>query len=97
MTPIMVSASSGNGYTRHPPGQFPAVCGDVVDLGWISMSFGLKRRIRLIFFCGEYVERTVDGEKRLAPLYVSAFFNASLHEKASLRSFLEGWRGLQKL
>ena len=73
-----------------PEGTYQAVCVDVVDLGLVASEFqgekSVKHKVRIAFQLAE--ERT-DGKRFL----VSSFFNLSLHEKASLRLFLEAWRG----
>lgn len=91
--PIYVSEGSGATYTPHPEGQYAARCIDVVDMGWQDTAYGLKYKVRVVFFCDEWQEREIDGEKKRVPLTVASFFTASLHEKAKLREFLESWRG----
>lgn len=92
---LVVKEKEGGTYTPHPEGQFPAVCVDVQDLGWeVSEKYGKTQyKIRLVFFCGEFVEREWEGEKRRVPLTVSKKFTASLHEKSALRPFAKSWRG----
>lgn len=90
---IIVKGTTGGTYTPHPEGQYPAVCVDVVDLGWMRTTFGPKYKIRISFFCGEWTEKDIDGEIKKIPLTVSEMFTASLHEKANLRQFAKKWRG----
>jgi len=93
VSPIYLSDNSGGEFTPHPEGQYAAVCIDAVDLGMVDTTFGTKHRVRLVFFCDEWTEREIEGEKRRVPLTVQTTMTASLHEKANLRRFLESWRG----
>ena len=91
---IIVKGSTGGSYTPHPEGQYPGVCVDVVDLGWVRTAFGPKYKIRISFFCGEWTEeKEIEGERKRFPMIVSEMFTASLHEKANLRAFARAWRG----
>lgn len=74
-----------------PAGQYGAVCVDVVDLGVVKTSWqGQERqthKCRLVF---ELDESDPETGKRLR---ASRQFTVSLSEKASIRAFLESWRG----
>ena len=73
-------------FTPCPPGAHHAVCVDVVDLGTVETQWGMKPMVRLVW----QVEETMpDGR----PFFASQRFGASLHEKSTLRKFLESWRG----
>jgi hypothetical protein len=91
---IMVSNTSGGGFTPHPEGDFSAICVDVHDLGYIDVQYAgnvsRKHKIEVYFFCGEWKKKE-DGA--LLPLLVRKRFTATLHEKGILRPFLESWRG----
>jgi len=93
----VVKETAGGTYTPHPEGQFEAVCVDVQDLGWQEVTYQNQRKvqykIRLVFFCGEYVEKEIEGETKKIPLTVGKKFTASLHEKSALRPFAKSWRG----
>lgn len=89
--PIIVSdTSNGEDFPPHPEGQFAARCIDIIDLGDVETTFQgrTKKRHRGIirFYAGESSET---GE----PLWADKFVTLSLHKKASLRTFLEAWRG----
>ncbi len=84
---------SGSTWEPHPEGQYPATCVDVVDRGWVQTDFGPKYKLRIVFFCGEWTEREIEGETVKLPQLVFYNCTASLHEKANLRGFLESWRG----
>lgn len=90
---LVVSDTGGGDFTPHPEGQFSARCIDVVDIGWVRTDYGPKYKIRVVFFCGETVEREIEGEKRTVPLTVISRFTATLSPKGNLRPFLESWRG----
>lgn len=90
---IIVSDSGGGNFTPHPEGQYAARCVDVVDMGWQRTDYGPKYKVRVVFFCGEFLDKEVDGKTVNMPMLVSSFFTASLHEKSNLRQFLESWRG----
>lgn len=71
-----------------PEGTQPAVCYGVVLIGTQPTQFGDKKKIRLIFeLHGD--ESMPDGR----PFSVSQDFTFSSNEKASLRVFIEDWRG----
>lgn len=90
---IYVSEGGSSTFTPHPEGQYAARCIDVVDVGWTKTEWGPKYKVRLVFFCGEWTEKEIEGEKKKLPLLVFATFTATLSERGKLRPFLESWRG----
>jgi hypothetical protein len=90
MSPI-IARNEGGSFTPAPEGQHRAVCCDVVDLGMVTSQWEGQTRtahkVRLVFQIDEPMD---DGR----PFMVSQQFTLSLHEKAALRKFLEGWRGV---
>jgi hypothetical protein len=74
-----------------PAGQYVGVCVDVVDLGVVKTTYdGREKQVhkcRLVF---ELDATDADTGKRLR---ASRQFTVSLSEKASIRAFLEAWRG----
>jgi hypothetical protein len=90
---IYVSEGGSSTFTPHPEGQYAARCIDVVDVGWTKTEWGPKYKVRLVFFCGEWTEKEIEGEKKKLPLLVFASFTATLNERGKLRPFLESWRG----
>ena len=84
--PIIVK-SSGD-FENHPEGQYRAVCVDVVDLGEVeNKQYGkVQHKIALVFHSEA---RTKEGK----PFEIWSRHTATLHEKGSLRKFLQGWRG----
>lgn len=75
----------------HPQGPFAAVCVDIVDLGMRVKDFQGKKRAAhtcaLVFLTGK-------TSKEGYPLDLSQEFTVSLNEKATMRKFLEAWRGV---
>lgn len=75
-------------YEVAPEGTQAAICYGVVLMGTMKTSFGDKKKIRLIFeLHGDQMMK--DGR----PFSVSQDFTFSSNEKASLRNFIESWRG----
>lgn len=91
---IIVSAGSSVNIPTHPDGQFAATCIDVIDRGIVESTYSGEtkkvHKVTLRFWCGETFEGEDGGPQ---PLWLDEWFTASLHEKANLRKFLEGWRG----
>lgn len=88
---FLLKNDSGPSIPPHSEGQFPSVCVDFLDLGNRVKQFPgsppkLTYCIAVSFQSGEK-----DAQGRM--LTVNAEFTASMHEKASLRKFLEDWRG----
>lgn len=91
MSPLTFKAHAGNGdFKSVPPGSHVAVCNLIADLG-LQPGGDLYPEPRHQL----YIRFEVPGErdKSTGPLVIGTFFTASMHEKASLRKQLEGWRG----
>jgi hypothetical protein len=73
-------------YPTPDEGLHNAVCVDAVDLGTLETPWGPKEKVSLIF----ELETTDETGKRFV---AGKRFTKSLNEKASLRKFLEKWRG----
>lgn len=69
-----------------PEGLHQAVCVDVVDLGEIESQWGKRHYIQIRWQIDEVRD---DGK----PFLAMRRFALSLHEKSTLRPFLEAWRG----
>lgn len=84
--------SGGKAYTPAPSGSHRAVCVGVVDLGHQTSNFSgevsVKQQVLLTW---ELVDELMEDGR---PFTLSKFFTLSLHEKAGLRKFLNGWRGV---
>ena len=79
-----------------PAGNHFARCVSMIDLGHHSDSFdGKDKRVHKCRFTFELPNElhTFSEEGGPEPYLVSREFNLSLHEKASLRAFLQSWRG----
>jgi hypothetical protein len=74
-------------YAQAEEGLHQAVCCDVVDLGDVQTSFGLKHKVR-IKWQTEAINQE-DGK----PFQITNMYTLSLNEKANLRKHLECWRG----
>ena len=87
----------GGDFKRVPAGTHIAICNIVADLGiqpGSSMYPDPKRKVYLRFeIPGERIEYERDGQMVNGPATISREFTASMNEKATLRKFLEGWRG----
>lgn len=95
---IAKPADSGGDFRILDSGTHAAVCTWIVDLGPQEMEFqgevSEKQRIRLRFEVpSERVEWESDGKKHEGPMVIWKEYTASLHEKATLRKHLAGWRG----
>jgi len=78
-------------FENHPEGSFAARCVDTIDLGEKVSSFPgsptkLLHRCAIVFRTGEL---NAAGE----PIDMAQEFTVSMHEKSTLRPFLERWRG----
>lgn len=93
---LPVSQPSGD-FKRVPAGSHIAVCNLVADMGLQPGSAVYpdpKRKLYIRFeIPAERVEYEKDGQKLEGPLAIGSFYTASMHEKATLRKHLEGWRG----
>lgn len=81
-------SGGGGNFAPCPEGSHIAVCTHLVDLGTQYSKFYDKNRPRILFGW-EIDEQRDDGERFM----VWAEYTMSLHENASLRKVLEGWRG----
>jgi hypothetical protein len=94
----IIASNSSNGKTFAPveAGNFVARCYSMVHIGTIPEEYkGEKKetnKVRLTFELPTETKvfREENGEQ---PYVISKEFTLSLHEKASLRKFLESWRG----
>ncbi len=85
----MILKDTGD-FKLSPAGQHQAVCVDVIDKGLVAVEWeGKKKTQHKCRVVWEIAEVTDDGTRHT----VGRQFTASLGEKASLRGFLEAWRG----
>jgi hypothetical protein len=91
-TPIYAESSGSKPRELVPAGMHIARCYSMIDMGTQETNYGKKRQIRLIFELPTEL-RTYNEQKGMQPMVISSMFTLSMHEKASLRIFLENWRG----
>lgn len=96
--PLKYKTNAGGGdFKSVPSGSHIAVCNLVADLGLQPGSAAYpapKHKVYVRFeVAAERVEYEKDGKKIDGPVVIGSFFTASMHEKATLRARLEGWRG----
>lgn len=90
---MIVKDTGGANFAPHPQGQYPALCIDVVDVGWMPTQYGPKCKVRLVFYCGQQAQRMIEGVMETYPMLVFATHAQTLSERGNLRPFLESWRG----
>lgn len=91
-----ILVGSNTTYTPAPAGNHVARCCWMIDLGTQTDTFqGREESARKLMLGFELPEETHIFREEDGPLpyIVSREFRASLHKKAALRAFLEGWRG----
>jgi hypothetical protein len=96
--PLTFKVNAGSGdFKSVPSGSHIAVCNLVADLGMQPGSAAYpapKQKVFIRFeIPAERVDYEKDGRRISGPAVIGAFFTASMHEKATLRNRLEGWRG----
>jgi len=90
------ATNSGGERTLTPAGNFSARCYSMVHMGTIEEEImGQKKHLNKVRITWELptekkVFKEENGEQ---PFSISKEFTLSLHEKATLRKFLESWRG----
>lgn len=94
---LPVGGNGGGDFKRAPAGSHIAVCNLVADCGMQPGSGQFpqpKRKLYIRFeIPSERIEYEKDGKPCEGPLTIGSFYTASMHEKATLRKHLEGWRG----
>jgi hypothetical protein len=83
---IVVSEPTQKDWERPEDGQYIGVIVDVIDLGEVQTGFGVKPKVQI-----KWMLDTLNSEGE--PYFVSAFYTASLHEKANLRKALKSILG----
>jgi hypothetical protein len=96
---IAKEVGGSSDYTPVPEGTFQAVCNMVVDLGLQNTNFQGKDAVKHQCWIRwelptERLELTnQSGAVISVPMSIGKLYTLSLHEKATLRKDLEGWRG----
>lgn len=89
---ILAKDNGGGGFRPHPEGQFVAVCVDTIALGERARSFqGAPTKVQAM--CAIVFMSTEINQETGEPHDVHSEFAISMNSKASLRLFLEAWRG----
>lgn len=89
---LTAGSNDGKDFAPHPSGQYQAVCIDMIDHGTVTTEWNGETRKRHL--CQMVYETNCDKRTDGSPWLIwTKKFTASLHEKATLRSYLEAWRG----
>lgn len=92
----LVAKDSGDSFERElPPAGFrDAVCSKIFDLGKQASEYNGERKIQhKVLFVWELADVMESGEYAGKRFVVHKEYTLSLHEKASLRKDIEGWKG----
>lgn len=96
MSLTVSNTNSGSNFEPIPAGNYVARCTSMVHIGTILESFeGSEKelnKIRITFELPTELKEFKQGEGE-KPYLVSKDFTLSLNEKATLRKYLESWRG----
>lgn len=87
---LTVTAPAAGNFELPPAGPTAARCTRLIDLGTQESTYqGETKRQRKLLITWGLAEARSDG----TPHQISRRFGVSLHEKATLRQFLQAWRG----
>jgi len=93
---IIATNEGGGNYTPVEAGTYAARCYQMVHIGTVEENImgenKVMNKVRLSWELPTELKEFKEGEGE-KPYSVSKEFNLSMHEKATLRKFLEGWRG----
>lgn len=85
-----VKGNGGSGFQNPEPGSYSAVCTRIIDLGTQTKRYKEDvKQVHQVLIAWELEAKMKDGR----PFLASSRFTASIHKKATLGKFLEGWRG----
>ncbi|MCZ6897648.1 MAG: hypothetical protein O7D95_02915 [Betaproteobacteria bacterium] len=95
---MLLTDTGGSDFEPAPSGNHVARCVQLIDLGTTEQDyFGELSMKHQLFIMWELPHKTktykVDDQEVTEPFTASAFYTASLNEKANLRGLLESWRG----
>lgn len=96
MAILATNTSTGNNFQPIEAGSYPARCYSMIHIGTVTENFqGESKQMNKVRITFELptelkVFKEENGEQ---PIAISKEFTLSLHEKATLRSFLKNWRG----
>lgn len=88
----------GGDFKKMPPGIHAAVCDQVISVGLQRGTWAGKDKVQPKVYLrfevpAERLEYEKEGEKVNRPMSIGVLLTNSLSEKATLRKFLESWRG----
>lgn len=95
----MINATSNGSNKNFQPieaGTYPARCYSMIHIGTVTETFQGEskqlNKVRISWELPNELKEFKEGEGE-RPFVISKEFTLSLHEKATLRKFLESWRG----
>lgn len=94
--PIYAESSSNTPREQVPAALHLARCYEMIQIGTVTDTWeGQTKQLNKVRIGFELPEelRVFNEDKGEQPMVISREFTLSMHEKASLRLFLEGWRG----
>lgn len=89
----IVSAGTKEKMAPVPAGAQRAVCYSIIDIGTQTPPNPAYKPGRKVVITWELPDETISTEKGMLPRAISGTFGLSLGPKATLRKFLESWRG----
>ena len=93
---IIATSNGGSNYTPMEAGNYVARCYQMIHIGTIEETFNgetkLQNKVRISWETPTETKvfKEENGEQ---PYSLSKEFTLSMHEKSTLRKYLEGWRG----
>lgn len=93
---IIATNDGGSNYTPVPAGTYAARCFSMIHIGTVTETImGEEKTLNKVRITWELPTETkvFKEENGEQPYVVSKEFTLSMHEKATLRKFLESWRG----
>lgn len=93
---IIAENKGGGNYAPIPQGNYVARCYSMIEIGTVTEEFqGEKKKMHKVRLGFEFPteQKVFKEENGEQPYLLSKEFTLSMHEKASLRKFLEAWRG----
>lgn len=91
----IIAENKGSNFKQAPAGNHVARCFSMVHIGTIEENIlGTVKKLNKVRISFELPNELEDfGHGKQEPHIISKDFTLSMHEKASLRKFLESWRG----
>jgi len=93
---ILATNTGGQDFAPIPAGTYPARCYSMIHIGTCKENFmgedKMMNKVRITWELPTEM-KVFKAELGEQPCAISKEFTLSMHEKANLRKFLEGWRG----